>query len=82
MQYPLHARRYTLRIRQHSKAVEPTWEMLLLRPDETLVYRAWKTCTRTVLTDGVTALACAIPGLMVIYDQAGVRGAAAAILNH
>ena len=73
MQSLVHPRPYTLRIKQHSQAVEPSWELLLLRPDETLVYRAWKTCTRAVLTDGLVALACAIPGLTVIFEETEER---------
>lgn len=71
MQFPSQPRRYTLHITQQSQepATEPTWHMLLLRPDDTLVSTAKKTCTHAVLTDGLVALACALPGLTVIYDE-------------
>ena len=45
--------------------------MRLLRPDDTLVSAVKKTCTRAVLSDGLVALACALPGLTVIYDEPG-----------
>ena len=64
-------RRYTLRISQHIQeaTTEPTWYMLLLRPDDTLVSTATKTCTRDVLADELVALAGALPGLTIIYDD-------------
>lgn len=71
MQLPSNPRRYTLRITQQPQelAIEPTWHMLLLRPDDTLVSTAKKTCTRAVLADGLVALAGALPGLTIIYDE-------------
>lgn len=71
MQLPSHPRRYTLRVTHQPQEPEPTWHMLLLRPDDTLVSTATKTCTRAVLADALVALACALPGLTVIYDEPG-----------
>lgn len=75
MQLPSHPRRYTLRITQQPQepATEPTWHMLLLRPDDTLVSTAKKTCTHGELADGLVALMSALPGLTVVYDEPGGR---------
>lgn len=73
MQLGTTSRRYTLRVIQQlqESATEPTWHMLLLRPDDTLVTTATRTCSRAVLADGLVALACALPGLKVVYDEPG-----------
>lgn len=73
MQLGTTSRRYTLRVIQQLQepAMEPTWHMLLLRPDDTLVTTATRTCSRAVLADGLVALASALPGLTVVYDEPG-----------
>ena len=76
MRFPVSSRCYTLHVIQQTQAIEPIWSMILLRPDATLVYNATKTCTRAVLADGLAALAHAIPGLIVVYDQSQERLAA------
>ena len=76
MRLPVCPRRYTLHIIQQTQAVEPIWSMILVRPDATLVYKATKMCTRAVLVDGLAALARALPGLIIVYDNSEDRLAA------
>ena len=74
MQLSSPPRRYTLHITQQTQALEPFWQMHLFCPDMTLLSTATKRCTRSVLVDGFTALACALPGI-VIYDEPRNRAA-------